>query len=515
MWGRIRSRRSREHRTFRGTRVAAVVVLVGAVSTLLGACVERTRYEGPPGLELQLERSSVELRQGASILLHLELERDERLSGAVELRVRGLPLGLGGAPVRVLPGETTAQLELRADGAPTGLELPFIVEARVDDVVATAAGSVFVAGPSGSADGSLQLLRPSAGMELLPLRQPQGGLLFAVPASAELRRFQLDAAPDLSFGEAGVMSLRAALGDLVLTSVLAAAQSSGATVLAMTYDDPAAATAAGVPDGVALLRVLPEGVLDERYGVSPAHPRTLIARDGLRLRGLGAGRDDQLVLWAEDGAGQSTLLLVAPDGALLHEQAIEPGLLSRRELLLLDDGRVIGVGPQGLVRFLPDLTRDASFGVDGVRRLGDRPPQLSLTTNGFMAAGAVLKAELPVPALWRFDADGKYLIGFSGEGQRFPLPLLGTGALANASEMQGGVLALGSYASRAVLFRMQDDGAIDLELGADQSTPGRRELTVMIGGDTLWELVPSTRWRALVVVRSPFQGAYLVFRIWQ
>lgn len=481
------------------------LLLACAALVVAGGCLEHEQY-GSGHLAISLAEQPFVVRRGHTLSLRVSILRDG-LRGPVDLEAYGLPAGITVEPGRASADERSAYLHFRAADIPAGVRVPFTIEARSGGVLAATDDAIFVAGATGEVEGANDPF-PATGLHLLPFVSSQGSLLFGSLVAGELVHRRPSGALNPEPGQGGVVDFSALLEGLRFAAMprIWLARPGGKQLLMISVDDQATAQEI---EGLLLVQLTPEGI-DARFGVSPS--RTFVALPGFLIGGAGNAGED-VIVWGQGGQGETLLLRFSAQGTLLGQRAIEGGLLSGPQLLMQSDGKIIGAGPQGIVRFFPDLTRDTAFGDGGHIATGNRVPYLAEVSDGFLAAGSVASA-LPgasVPTLWLFDRGGRPAPGFSLGGRQFDGVY--SGHLVNAFESGDGIVAAVSSTSHAALVRCRRDGRVDDSVG-DGANAGVAPLLRIAEHEQFLGLIPVNQVSAVAVVHDQIRDRFLSLRVW-
>jgi uncharacterized delta-60 repeat protein len=284
---------------------------------------------------------------------------------------------------------------------------------------------------------------------------PGGGLLVAGTAlpsaggtAALLLRFRPDGRLDPAFGSGGrVWTDQAAAVDPALEVPRDPAVGDLAVFALAVAADGGIVTGGlaerGAGSGFALLRHLPDGRLDRRFGSGG-----LVVTD----RGIAAGasvsalalRPDGTIVAAGNAGDRAVLARYLPDGrpdpSFGREGSliVGAGLISAWALELDERGRMVVAGQGGVVggpydvavaRFLPDGSPDPSFGGDGVvttdfGSTGERAAAVALQPDGSVVAAGSSGASF---AVVRYLADGTQDSAFGQGGVVTAGPGIGAG----------------------------------------------------------------------------------------
>lgn len=325
---------------------------------------------------LSVTPASLVLRRGAGADLTVDLVRGGDVTGAVTVRLSGLPAGVTAASTTLAPGTTTAALHLAAAPSAT-LGASTIMLSADGTALAPVSIPLLVADVPGAldatfdADGLVSDPSRGVGSTFLALGvQPDGKIIAAGGAAAMgaaldgwvIRRYASNGAPDAAFDAAtSAAGVAPATGQAQAIAVDAKGN-----LVCVGFTQPAPTRQ------LTVVRLLPTGTLDKTFGGTGI----------VRIAGEPPGT-------ASFGFG----VAVQADGAVVVAG-------SRRDLL---DGSETGI----LTRFLEDGTRDATFnGGATVAVAGTRFVGVASDPAGFLVGGSTIGGALPSYFATRRTAQG-------------------------------------------------------------------------------------------------------------
>lgn len=316
--------------------LGGVYVMGGSFGTAPTYVGQLTDFITPlvPAFELTPAADKVQVTQGGSTTLRLDVTRLRGFEGAVQLTLQGLPAGVT-APAVTLPSQATSvQVTLSAQpDAPHSLPTTATVRATAGTLVASEPVTVTVRGLPGTLDTSFG-----------------GGVVVA------------SVGPSEDYAQA------------------VAVQADGKVVTVGT-------TATNVGTVVALTRHLRDGTLDTTFGTGGEAVVQVSAR-GDSARAVAIQPDGKIVIagWSDDTGIDANFMLLRllPDGSLDGSFAqggklkvpFGTGTDRAHAVAIQDDGRIVAAGTTlsststtgqdfALIRVMPDGTLDASFGQGG------------------------------------------------------------------------------------------------------------------------------------------------------
>lgn len=324
--------------------------------------------------------------------------------------------------------------------------------------------------------------------------QPDGKLVVAGQADPDkltLVRYLADGRLDPSFGDVGQASTDGISGMAI------ALQSDGKLVVAGEHWDTNPN-----PGVMALVRFLPDGRLDESFGLG-GKVFTRVGDSSAQANALVIQPDGKVVVagWKwENGQAETLLVRYQPNGALDRGFGSEGLLFStvkatqpnQTGLALQEDGKLVVAGTlssidtQGnlvsfavLIRYQPDGSPDADFGSGGflISSLGE-PHRSSLSTlviqadGKLVAAGFAFDGQNRAFALVRYHSDGNLDRSFGVDGLvMLSRPNEYSAALALIALNDGQLAAIGGFVDlqadvyRGDLLRFNPDGTLDPSFG--------------------------------------------------
>ena len=442
----------------------------GAAPTYVG---QLTDFITPlvPAFELTPAIDKVQVTQGGSSTLQLNVTRLRGFEGAVQLTLQGLPAGVT-APAVTLPAQATSvQVTLTAlADAPHSLPTTATVRATAGTLVASEPVTVTVRGRPGTLDTSfgggvvVTSVGPSEDYVQAVAVQADGKVVTVgttatnVGTVVALTRHQRDGTLDTAFGTAGEAVVQVgARGD---SARAVAIQPDGKIVVAGWTDQT------GIDANFMVLRFLPDGTLDAGF-----------AQGGKLIVPFGTGTDRAYAVAVQD------------------------------------DGRIVVAGTPlistsitgqdfALIRVMPDGTLDTSFGQGGKVITPVQP-----SSGGDVVYGL---------ALPRINGEQR-ILAVGGEGDFMAVRYTSSGALDNSFGSGGKVAGLFDRnigSARAVTLlpdgRMLLAGGIYNDFAAAQLTPSGALDTSFGQGGRVTVAVSATNWDNATAVARQADGKFVL-----
>ncbi len=344
------------------------------------------------GVALSVDRTAV--LQGGQVSLKATLTRRNGFTGAVQLVLDGLPAGVTSNAISIPAGATSADIVLTAQtSAPHSLPTVAHVRALAPNGNATDVLHqpllVTVRGAAGVVDTSF-----GGGITTTPVGigedyanavavQPDGKVLVAGSSATptgtfvSLVRYGRDGGLDTSFGTAGKLITQ--IGTHNDAAAAIALQADGKIVVAGASDQN------GSGLDFAVLRYLPSGVLDTTFGTG-GKVVTAIGNDSDRAWAVAIQADGKIVVAGESNQGPTSgvdfaLVRYLPNGTLdasfgnggkvvtaIKSNTGRDAVYALALPVVNGEQRILAVGGDGdfqAVRYLPNGTLDASFGLGG------------------------------------------------------------------------------------------------------------------------------------------------------
>ena len=424
-----------------------------------------------PAFELTPASDKVQVTQGSSSTLSLNVTRLRGFEGAVQLTLQGLPPGVT-APAVTLPAQATSvlvTLTAQAD-APHSLPTTATVRATAGTLVASEAVTVTVRGRPGTLDTSfgggvvVSSVGPSEDYAHAVAVQADGKVVTVgttatnVGTVVALTRHLRDGTLDTSFGTGGEAVVQVgARGD---NARAVAIQPDGKIVVAGWTDQT------GIDANFMVLRFLPDGTLDAGF-----------AQGGKLVVPFGNGTDRA------------------------HAVAVQ------------DDGRIVVAGTTlsstsstghdfALIRVMPDGTLDAGFGQGG-----------KVVTPMQPSSGGDIVYALALP---RVDGEQR-ILAVGGEGDFMAARYTASGALDGSFGAGGkavGLFKRNIGAARGVALlpdgRMLLAGGIYNDFAAAQLTPSGAPDTSFGQGGLVTVAVSATNWDNATAVARQADGKFVL-----
>lgn len=480
---------------------------------LLGAaCVEAQTFTPLGELELVAPPSAT-IRDGATIAVPISIVRGTGLTESVSLRLEEPPAGFSMAVAEIEGAASSGTIELAANGVVLGkpLTLRLVAESQGKSATTTftmnTVGVVGVLDRGFGASGKLSL--PSnVDRECRAHIAPQGRILVDTSPldRIEITRVSPDGAIDTTFGINGRFARATLFGTLTRsqnTSVLIALQPNDKTLVGVSIDDPAIA---GRYDGIVVLRLTADGMLDTSFGSSGF----LVFSGPSRLWGLATSASGELSVWYSSIGVGASVSRYTVDGVFAASSPVFTAFgPAAADMTLQADGKPVLVANDGvaysLVRLTADLRLDPGFGRNGLLPLTGVPLRWVARADGSYF-GVGLRYDYPTPGALggyaiHFDSAWRAITGFETGGVTFAdIATTFVGSI----ESEGGTLLSALVEGEGRLYRLTADGK------RDQAFGGRGWKTI----DSSGRMSPAGEYQALVSYPKPGQSCELL-RIWR
>lgn len=444
-----------------------------------------------PGVTV-LAPERLRVRQNSTAELLITVERSPDVLGPIDLRIHGLPTGVGAEAVTLEPPANSAPVTITAlrtaqHGGPYSVTIEAVLADGSNETVLGRAGlNLYVSGAPGELDASFGdggvVSQAIDSVFALTVRNAvldaQSRLLVSATGGIEdgdsttdqgfVLRFEQDGAPSSDFGPSGLVN---GFGT----------PRSGATDVAPQGDSMVVGAFLQEPGGPYthyVRRIDQHGEVDRSFGVGG--DVLVNSRNFLRVRtwSLGAVLYDGWDLWALDMNGQPVAGFATSDDLLTNASQ----LIADARRGVFYGGGTANVAAYKIGKLTPTGQPDTSFGTDGVATFpmdaGDRRAVIrSLALhpeNGGVALGSLSEAATTAQrdmAVLRWYEDGSFDTTFGGRG----LAPIGASGLAREVLLQDDarILVLASQwtaiaeSANYAVTRLTPDGFVDMSFAGD------------------------------------------------
>lgn len=474
-------------------------------------CAEPTEYTAPEAFELQVPQQVIRLNEGESQTVQISVVRGMGRTEDLEILLEGLPAGVTADAARIASDTDSTEIVLHAKGAALHTKAAITVTGRGKGLAVDATMQVFIAGHSGTVDGTYG----NQGSSSFPLLVSQafelksGGILLqGVAGGTKLLKLTADGTVDEGFGDGGYLtpSFPNGLKQEQASSLIVVESADEKLLIITALDDTGTA---GRPDALSVSRYAANGTLDQSYG-SQGHVLDPVPN---RPYAAALGIDGDLLLW-NGAANDSRMTRILSTGAVgASSPTFDTSVLLHvaARLIVQPDGKAVvpayetGLKP-ALYRFDTSLRLDTLFGQNG--KLATNIPAFNVrrtSDGGYTASSST--GDPSMPAVMRFDSLWRPLTGF--ESGRVAFPTLGL--FTDSVSLDGSTLAVGHINNAARIGRVLDNGMIDSAYGVD----GLAAVTPLATGDAPRAIHVASHFGLFVFVGRNTSRSTEVIRVWQ